>query len=285
MQRSGAPANSSSGKLLLHCAEALMQQGNPLKILSPFHQSADAARNGSWSTHHPITGGELAIALLPLMLFFHEDVGKLRQVLALNLATSQKQPGVYPEVLAIAYAISRALRERLHPANFLAKVIHILEQGEPEFVKPADNLIAQFKQVDILLKQHASLQQVMAQLLDVDPTKAECSMMPMAFYCFLSTPNDFHLSLARAAQAGLPSQFFCTLTGALSAACNSFAAIPLSWKLACFEPTYLLPWGISSSALMQLASRLYALWSGAYDPKAFSETAGAIAAPGIIRPR
>ena len=259
-----SPVDSVAGKLAIHCAEDLLQRRQAQEI--------------SQFANPVATPAEKAIAALPIMLYFHEDMGKLRQALRQNEVI-----GLYPETLAIGCAISCSLRERLYPANLLTQVIQSLEQSAMELAAPADTLIAQLSQVDALLKQRASLQQVTTELLRPHSVKAGHTTIPLAFYCFLSTPNEFHLSLLRAATISCPS--LCALSAALSAACNSSAAIPLAWKLACSAPTYLLPWGIPSPALTHLATRLFALWAGAYDPATLPPAPNAIAAPGVIRPR
>jgi hypothetical protein len=263
------PESSTAGKLAIRCAENLLQREQS-KEISQFANSV-------------LTPAERVIAALPMILFFHEDPGKLRQALKQNEAI-----GLYPETLAIACAVSRCLTEQMRPDTLLTEVIYSLEQSAIELATPANTLIAQLTQVDALLKQRASLPQVTTELLrsnptNANPTNAGYATIPLAFYCFLSTPNDFYLSLLRAAQVAIPNSFLCALSAVLSAACNSSAAIPLAWKLACSAPTYLLPWGIASPALTQLATHLFALWSGAYNPTTLP--ASAIAAPGVIRPR
>ena len=209
-------------------------------------------------------------------------------------------------VLAAGYPIARALKEKLHPATAISQTISYLE---------TDNALTEMlSQVQILLERGADLEKAATQLCKSAKTLAENSddrekrsqtnaivnpanLMPiaLAFYCFLSTPEDLRLSVVRAARCGIAGQLTCALTGALSGAYNGAAAIPVEWRQALSVTGVASPaesresslWGTDSAAkIVELATKLFAVWAGVYSPDGASEAAQApvVTAPYVIRP-
>lgn len=224
----------------------------------------------------------VAIAALPLALFCHDDGVKLRRVL-------QQAHQAYPEALkeidgtlAVGYAIAQALKERLTPDQLLSDIISYLHQTLPPSTPTTSNFTNALKRVQSLLQHRADLHRVAVELLKPSQKSGGTELIALAFYCFLSTPNDFPLSIARAARIRDMPAIVCALTGALSGAYNSTAGIPtgLSLDSVVVQP---LNWGLSSLAVAALVARLFARWSGAYDSDTFANST-AIAAPNVIRP-
>ncbi len=252
---------------------------------------------------------EAAVATLPIALFFHENKAKLREKLLLatevwhNQNASECQTGVF----AVGYAIARSLKERLDPATVIPQTITYLA---------TDNALTELlSQVQILLEQGADLERATTHLyksaialqegqgesekksqmnLIVNPEKF--IPMAIAFYCFLSTPEDLHLSVFRAARCGIASPLTCALTGALSGAYNGSAAIPLEWRSrhsaallgrSAAEGREPSVWSTGSDAKIgQLANNLFAVWTGAYSQDSqqeFSVMPQVVAAPYVIR--
>ncbi len=77
----------------------------------------------------PKTAGETIVALLPIVLFFHEDRQKLEQTLK-QTAVWQPSAIAQQESFAVAGAIADALQEKLDPHTLMATVIepsHVFE--------------------------------------------------------------------------------------------------------------------------------------------------------------
>lgn len=129
------------------------------------------------------------LATLPIALFYHENETKLRQNLQLALvALGQDDPTIQDGALAVGYAIAQSLKEKLNGVTLIEQTI--------TFLGTQTQVSQQLVQVQTLLKQQASLQQAVTQLSkDNQPTTA----IALAFYCFLSTLEDFRLSVVRAA--------------------------------------------------------------------------------------
>ncbi len=203
---------------------------------------------------------QVILAAIPVALYFHENKIKLRQNLLQLLKIWQDDPIVRDVTLALGYAIAQSLVEQLEPRTLIPQTIAFI--GETETSVPQ-----QLLKVNDLLKQGAGLEKVQAEL----SKEAEWShAIGMAFYCFLSTSEDFRLTVLRAIGGdiqkqdswSLHSQTIAAMTGALSGAYNSIVGIPVKWQV------WLSPGGeiTSFSQMLELADALVAMWSGVYAP-------------------
>jgi ADP-ribosylglycohydrolase len=215
------------------------------------------------------------VATLPIVLFSHEYKAKLRQNLEQVVSIWQDEPELRDGALAVGYAIAQCLREKLNRATLIPKTLAFLG----DFQTP---LVQQLEQVQILLEENAGLELAHAQLCR--NAQPQSTPIALGFYCFLSTLEDFRLSIARAARSGYQPPITCAITGALSGAYNSTVGIPAGWRLSWNQPK----WGITSDAqLFQLADNLLAVWSGVYDASTAIQVQqmSAVAAPRVIQPR
>lgn len=218
------------------------------------------------------------IATLPIALFHHENEIKLRQNLQLAVP-GQDQAVSRDGALAVGYAIAQSLNEKLNAATLIPQIITFL--GEPE-----TQIAQHLSQVQTLLAQQASLVRAVNELSQDDLSSTPIAL---AFYCFLSTLEDFRLSVMRAALTRYQPQITSAIAAALSGAYNSTSGIPLNWRLALSTDAKLAAWGITTEAeILHISDSLVAVWSGVYSlaihPTNNTQVA-AIAAPRVIRPR
>ncbi|MGB3204861.1 MAG: ADP-ribosylglycohydrolase family protein [Crinalium sp.] len=212
---------------------------------------------------------EVAIATLPVGLFFHENEVTLQQKLTIAASVLMRDCDNSLGVLAVGYAIAQALTEKLHPISLIPQILTYLDDAETPFTQ-------QLSIVQTQLAQGAALEKVVNQLC-----RNGChstTPIALALYCFLSTPQDFRLSLLRALRTNYHPQTTAALTGALSGAYNSLLGIPLGWRIA---------WNYHNKLeVIQLAESLLAVWSGVYDLSTnYDCDRVAIAAPRVIQPR
>lgn len=220
-----------------------------------------------WERQPSMVMGDMALATLPLALFFHEERVMLERQLgqvaiAWNLS-EEEQVGIW----AMGLAIAQSLREKLNPQLIIPQ---ILATQEPPKLTPW--LI----NVQTLLEQSAGLDFAVIEL----SRSAHRPYLPLAIalYCFLSTPEDFRLSVSRAVRSGCSPSLTAALTGALSGAYNSIAGIPLGWRRGVGTAI--------SEQTQQLATRLLAVWGGVYEVDSSTECQRlAIAAPRIMQLR
>lgn len=220
---------------------------------------------------------QVVVAMLPIALFFHEDEIKLRQNLLEAVTAWQQKPEVLEGALAVAYAIALALTETLNVTTLIPQIITALDTQETPFVQ-------QLQQIQRLLEQGASLDTTLTQLRREaqsrnEPLKYHHTSVALAFYCFLSTPEDFRLCVNRAYLSRYHPQTTATLTGILAGAYNSIIGIPISWRLTANRTSI----GLHR---LQLADRLLEVWSGVYDISSSVERNRlTVAAPQVIQPR
>ncbi|HEY9906148.1 MAG TPA: ADP-ribosylglycohydrolase family protein [Thermosynechococcaceae cyanobacterium] len=209
------------------------------------------------------TEAGLILASLPIVLFLHDDEMRLRQVLSRMLNS-----GNLGGALAISFAIAQALRENLEPLKLIPQAIAFLELLSSVPAYPG--LVQQLAQVQTALEQNISLHSIVT---DLEPGSPADRAVALAFYCFLSSPEDLRLSLLRSTQVA-PTQSLSALTGAMSGAYNSTSSLPLTWRDQGEVQA-------DSMALHQLGARLWTLWAGALSSDLANTVA--IAAPDVIR--
>jgi ADP-ribosylglycohydrolase len=199
---------------------------------------------------------QVTLATLPVALFFHEHTVKLRQNLLHVAKIWQNNPVVEDWTLAVGYAIALSLTEKLTPATLIPQIISFV--GETPTSVPQTLL-----KLHNLLEKQAGLEITQAEFC----TEEKLShALAIAFYCFVSSLEDFRLSVLRSTQVTSRSIYISTITAALSGAYNATAGIPVSWRFllaknraAQWQPTDL-------SQMVKLADTLVATWSGVYEP-------------------
>ncbi|MGB5963161.1 MAG: ADP-ribosylglycohydrolase family protein [Coleofasciculaceae cyanobacterium] len=214
---------------------------------------------------------EAALATLPIALFFHDDQSKLRQQLQ-QAAAHWQQTEENEGVLAVGYAIALALTEKLNH-TLIPQILSYLGNAQTR-------LGQQLQQVQNLIDKGAALNSAVHQLRQEAKlqggTDTVCAIA-LAFYCFLSTPEDFRLSLSRASLITYQPQLTSALTGALAGAYNSNMGIPIGWRLEANQINM-------SIQRLKLSEQLLAVWSGAYGVSVIEPLPwAAIAAPRVIR--
>ncbi len=219
------------------------------------------------------------IAILPLALFFHENEIKLRSSIELALASvGQDDPESQAIALAVGYAIASCLQPSFHAPELISQTISFV--GEERVISK------KLSQVKILLEQNAGIETVATTLKQHHPS----SSLALAFYCWLSTVEDFRLCVGRVRQKSSQPQFTCAITGALSGAYNAMAGIPATLRQVLSPDSDLMSDGsmTTQKEMLRLCDELFAVWSGVYSqpnqPNDLTKVA-AIAAPLVIRSR
>ncbi|NER32060.1 MAG: ADP-ribosylglycohydrolase family protein, partial [Symploca sp. SIO1C4] len=183
--------------------------------LEDWENSCFALKQSLLSPKGAPKSGKVAVAMLPIALFFHEDVVKLRQQVLEATATWHDDAQISEGVLAMAYAISLALSEKLDCARLIPQTIAYLGTSQTP-------LVQQLKQIQILWEQGASLEATVTKLHrdfqrpnQLFPASIDISIA-LAFYCFLDTPEDFRLCVSRASLSKYQPQTTAAVCAALS---------------------------------------------------------------------
>jgi hypothetical protein len=243
-----------------------------------------------------------AIALLPNLLCQYDSPEKLiiqTQTEFISQALPQALPlpqtSVSTDILRIlATTISLILSGKPISETLISD--QILATASLQNVTVPSHLTAQLTWVDTAIAQHWGLEAVRqfgkGQPLPYQTSSIQTAALEpisVALYGFLSTPEDFRLSLLRVAQLGYAPQTTCTLTGILSGAYTGMAGIPLSWLQSIQtrqgQPNSLLQvWGLDGTALVHLADQLLQIWGGVYTPARSSFSYPVILPPKIRYP-
>ncbi|MEH2256267.1 ADP-ribosylglycohydrolase family protein [Nostoc sp.] len=231
---------------------------------------------------------KIIIATLPVALFFHENPIKLRQNLLRVLKIWEDDPVIRDGTLAVGYAITLALTEKLEPLTLIPQTISFI--GETPTSIPKKLL-----RVQNLLEQGAGLSTMQAEFAKEEKLS---NTIAMAFYCFLSTLEDFRLTVLQAKVQDatlLSSQATGAISGALSGAYNGTGGIPVNWQVLLLQRNS-PAWGLTSfSQMLELTDAFVGVWSGVYNltlnPKELTEEGCEVAllsvyaAPRVIRSR
>jgi hypothetical protein len=208
----------------------------------------------------------LIFATIPVALFFHENPVKLRQNLLRVLKIGDDDPIIRDSTLALGYAIAQSLTEKLRPQTLIAQIISFI--GETETLLPQKLLI-----IDKLLEQRAGLERLKAQLSQEEQLSYAVAV---AFYSFLSTLEDFRLSVLRSLKLeSAHSRTITAITGTLSGSYNSTVGIPANWQISFLSTDSTVNKPRNLQQMLELADALGAVWSGVYNldshPNVFSE--------------
>lgn len=195
------------------------------------------------------------LATLPVALFFHENPIKLRHNLLLAAEIWQNEPIVRDGILAVGYAIAQSLTEKLTSISLISQTISFI--GET-----STDLPQQLLKINNLLEDGAGLERVQTEFSKEEKLSRSIAV---AFYCFLSTLEDFRLSVLRAIHNSHHSQEISAITGALSGAYNSVVGIPITWQVMLVQANSTEGQVSSSRRMVELAEALVAVWSGVYD--------------------
>ncbi len=224
----------SPNQLILDTTPALMNGITSLITRGRF-EPQDWSQSSLDVTSEP---RQAIVAMLPLMLFFHDDRVKLRETL-INVSHSwQLDWETCSCAIALGYIGSRALTESLAPRDLLRQLL-----DETSNLHPL--LFQELGTIDRLLEQSSSLHQVTQKLTAI----AHPIITPtvLAIYCFLYTPEDFRTSMMRAYYGGYETSFTCALTGILAGMYNSLTGIPIDGLIATQERER---WLLSAESLL-----------------------------------
>jgi hypothetical protein len=238
----------------------------------------------------------LAITLMPLAFFYHEDGDLFERQVQQRLAQWQLPTELGIGTILVGQAIGLILREQLQPLELIPQLLANVPLA-PKYTA----LIEQLTQVQewLIKESSASLfsthRLAFAPSLSTTPVSLETIPIALSLYAFLSTPEDFRLSLLRVAQIPAVTSsrsLVCSLTAAFSGTHNGKGGLPQDWRKALYgregrSPLSLL-WDVKSEhELLQCIDRFISSWSGMHNPTEHnlrSEIPTAVALPRIIRP-
>ncbi len=215
------------------------------------------------------TAERAIVAMLPLMLFFHDDRVKLRELLINVSHTWELDWETCSSAVAIGYIISRSLTESFNSSTIVAQLLD-------EAINLHPLLFQSLRTIDRQLSQFDSFHQVTHRSPPIPHPIVNATVL--AIYCLLCAPEDLSLALRLADRIDDRSQLICALTGILAGTHNSSAGIPLNGYLATQD----------REQWLRAADNLLATWAGVDRLSLSHQHGGAplsVAAPQVIQPR
>ena len=168
-----------------------------------------------------IGSGELAVASLPIVLFFHDQPNVLREYLS-EIAKLSQESNCFAHLWIWSYGINLVLQEKIEAKDIITQLLNLKEAQETPFGE-------QLETIQKLLCEQASLKKVEQELNKKEQSNSLA--IAQALYCFLSTPQQFRLCVSRSLQMKSQPYITATLTGAIAGVYNSWFGIPLDWRL------------------------------------------------------
>ena len=225
------------------------------------------------------------LSLLPLIIFCISEQNSLLKITPehnLKLAKLIPEDLVSPDILSWCYLLTAALNIRLpnSRSESTANILDVAEliQDKQLLESPVGKKLTLVSQG---VKQGISLNSLKEKLSAKNDLQA--TAIALSWYCFITTPQDFNLSIRRAALSEHSLAWLTTaLTGTLSGAYNGMARISLAWRTKKESQQ-------NADLENQLFQKLFQSWSGVYGVEGnhttYNSHLEAIALPQIIQSR
>ncbi|MEM9274252.1 MAG: hypothetical protein AAGA80_15010 [Cyanobacteria bacterium P01_F01_bin.143] len=212
---------------------------------------------------------EIALAILPIILYYHDNLTQLELLLHRTVQHWQIPLSNMDGILWWSAAISLILREKLTPENLWEQLILTSKIFTHSF---EDNSASW----QLLFDRGLSISEIIEELSLV----AASEMLPflLSLYCFYQTPENFALTIKQASTVKNRVSNILALTGFLSGAYNVRYTFPVNWRKFCQN-------GNDYKKTWQLGRNVFALWSGVYMPKNNVNISAIIATPRTLQNR
>lgn len=292
------PAADQPTEATLH-SRSIIDLTNAL-IRPPTLQTQSVQRPAPPEPDNLTQKSDSAIDFLPLFLFSHESPTQIQQFLVPRL-THLPLPR-QTELLTIALIVSRILQEQfrvdrdsrgafLHPLieHSLLTEYPLIEKLLPEEQQIPGTQGTSATQERELLDPLQQVQSWLEQEIPLTLLPEMPSSVGAALYGMLKTPTVFPLALLHTLRLN-PTSEAAALVGLFIGAHLSDTGLPVGWRLAIdrdHSSTLRQLWGIASVAdLLALSDRLWAAWSGAFQPHQWQSAGSTVTAiPHLVRPR
>ncbi len=196
----------------------------------------------------------LISSTLPITIFFHENGIKLKETL-LSAIKIHDNPLLRDAVLTVCYLVAQSLNENINQNSLVSGINAFLGETTSDIPK-------KLQLVNNLIIENAGLAELQNYL---DKENNISNLIAVAFYCFVTSREDFRLTCVRVAAVDKHKSQVCgAIVGAISGAYNGMTGIPITWHLG-LDEAKLAQWELTNfSQMVKLADALVAVWSGAY---------------------
>lgn len=220
------------------------------------------------------------LSLLPLIIFFASEQNlNLKITAEYNLKSAKLIPNglASPDILLWCYLLNTVLNSKS------ALTVNVLDLAG--VIQDQQLLKSPLGEKLILVSQGVKQGISLSSLIEILAVKnnPQATAIALSWYCFITTPQDFNLSIQRAA-LGSPSLAWLTtaLTGTLSGAYNGMAKVSRAWRTNQEQQK-------NEDLESRLFQKLFKSWLGVYAVEGnyavYNSKLDAIALPKLIQPR
>ena len=222
--------------------------------------------------------GRNLLSILPWILIYGEDRDSLKLTinkLYRTILPSEAREDTIEDIFLWSHLLRLLLNTSRSPLDFKLWCRQAIENAEVSNLL----LINKLTTATAAVRDGMSLQQL-SEKLDFEDNSRQTAIA-LAYYCFVTTPEEFSLSVTRAANIPYLAWLTAPLTATLSGAYNGMTGIPKNWRaIAERHSDYHLE--------IELAIKLFRAWLGVY-PADCEELRDrefhAVAVPQLIQPR
>ena len=281
------PQSENSGTTENYLKENYLKKVNKLavsgQLLSEYNYNSRQADD-----HHKITeiklstGGSNMLSLLSLIIFSGDNYDLLNKIMGkhnLKLANSGENAEIKQDILAWSYLLNSLLNNKSESRQINFNLV--VERSLNNLESKETRLTQQLNLVVQAVKSGMSLHQLLDKMSSNGNMRQ--TAIALSWYCFVTTPHDFRISVQRAASIKPNvAKFTAALTGTLSGAYNGIIGIPWNWRSSISKnPNY--------SSENQLVMKLFKTWLGVYsidsNQESYNPELDAVASPQMIQPR
>ena len=181
-----------------------------------------------WKSGKPNSKGcGAAMRVAPIGFLYQHDLPKLRQVASASALVTHHHPAAQLGAVAAAFLAKLAL-DRLPPEEMLP-ALELETHGQ---VRDFDLALARLEEAREMTSPDAALAHI------GEGWVAE-EAVPMALYCFLTSPDDFLATIRRGANTQGDSDSIACIAGGISGAYLGLRALPPEWVARLEKSEYL----------------------------------------------
>ena len=231
------------------------------------------------------SSSNIALFLLPLIMFYVDDFDELRENVTQHNSASLETAENLQDGLIWGSAITLALRDRLD-LNYVIDSVVLFnpDRGSSQFIKQLAIVNKALKngktiiQVEEELFSAAAINQIASYRKTTSNPAMDKMALALSLYCFAISPEDFNLAINLAASIQHRFKNILALTGALSGAYNGFIGIPLKSRMMIRQnPIY--------CQTINITTQLFNVWSGACETVKYDSQLAIVAPPHTIQTR
>jgi hypothetical protein len=222
---------------------------------------------------------------LPLMIFAEDNPNIYQKIIPQHDINAVNTTEIENDIIIWNYLLSLVLKNKLRfkEPNVSMIVKHILGGAEVQ----TTSLVKKLKIISQAWENGLSLRELTEKLyqqenIEKKATPTVSLAIALSFYCFISTPNNFMLSVQRANSISSLAEPISILTATISGAYNGLASIPRNWKQAASHHQ-------NYQQAETTAAELFRTWLGVErqgnSRSLFDPEVNAVAIPKIIQPR